>query len=52
MGVSRFFGEESRLDYQWALGTGDYLSPEGGGGGGGEDFGGITWFLGEQKGDQ
>ena len=51
MGVSRIFGEESRLNYQWALGTGDYLSPgRGGGGGGSEDFGGINWFLGEQKG--
>ena len=27
MGVSRIFGEESRRNYQWALGTGDYLSP-------------------------
>ena len=50
MGVSRIFGEECRLDYQRALGTGHYLSP-GRGGGWSEGFiGGITSFLGEQKG--
>ena len=47
----RFGGNRSDVN---CLGTGHYLSPEGGGGGAGEErcggFWGITWFLEEQKG--
>ena len=38
---------DAKIKSHWFLETGHYLSP---GEGEKEDFGGITWFLGEQKG--